>query len=132
METCLAVTCVPGGVRSNETGKAGRLLKGMRVFEGFLVRSKIIYIRKLLPALWFREELRLEAVSVDGLDKYRLLGYSFCSLGHLGSSNISFFATYFVATIHLLSKYLRGCTYVPGTGGLPEGQSTPCPVQLTV
>lgn len=35
--------------------------------------------------------------------KYRLFGYLFCSLGHLESSKIFFFATY------LLSKYLRDC-----------------------
>lgn len=28
-------TCCPRGMRSNDTGKAGRLLTGMRVFEGF-------------------------------------------------------------------------------------------------
>lgn len=63
----LCVMLVFGDVRSNETGKAVQPLGEMRIFESFLARSKMIYIRKLLTALWFREELRLEAVSVDAV-----------------------------------------------------------------
>ena len=62
---------VPGEMRSNEAGKTGPVLKGMRILEGFLARSRIVHMRKLLTALWFRGELGLEAVPAGALARER-------------------------------------------------------------
>lgn len=65
-----AVTCVVlEEVRSHEAGKAGRLLKRMRNLEGFLARSKIICIRKLVTAACGLEEARDWRLCAEGCER---------------------------------------------------------------